>query len=115
MSFSMTTKKTTKKTKENSENRISKKENISEVIVEKKISNDTDTNVSVFTKTTNPKVVIKSEKVDNTTFSQDQNTYRHRFLKSFCLIIMGIIILMTFFLTLKTYNTINELSLLLSN
>ena len=85
-----------------------KKRNISEVAIEKKVSNNSGTNVSVFTKTTNPNIVVLSEKMDNT-HNYVQNTNRHRILKSACLIIMGIIILITFFLFLKTYNRVNEL------
>jgi hypothetical protein len=88
--------------------RSSKKETVSEVVTEKKISNDSNVGVSVFTKTTTPKVVIQSEKMDNTGIYQ--NVCKHRIIKSACLIIMGIIILMTFFLALKTYNSVNELS-----
>ena len=89
--------------------RSSKKETVSEVVTEKKISNDSNVvGVSVFTKTTTPKVVIQSEKMDNAGIYQ--NVCKHRIIKSACLIIMGIIILMTFFLALKTYNSVNELS-----
>ena len=88
--------------------RSSKKETVSEVVTEKKISNDSNVGVSVFTKTTTPKVVIQSEKMDNAGIYQ--NICKHRIMKSACLIIMGIIILMTFFLALKTYNSVNELS-----
>lgn len=88
--------------------RSSKKETVSEVVTEKKISNDSNVGVSVFTKTTTPKVVIQSEKMDNADIYQ--NVCKHRIIKSACLIIMGIIILMTFFLALKTYNSVNELS-----
>lgn len=88
--------------------RSSKKETVSDVVTEKKISNDSNVGVSVFTKTTTPKVVIQSEKMDNTGIYQ--NVCKHRIIKSACLIIMGIIILMTFFLALKTYNSVNELS-----
>ena len=88
--------------------RSSKKETVSEGVTEKKISNDSNVGVSVFTKTTTPKVVIQSEKMDNAGIYQ--NVCKHRIIKSACLIIMGIIILMTFFLALKTYNSVNELS-----
>ena len=84
-----------------------KKGFVSEVVIEKKVSNNPDADVSVFTKTTSPKVVVQSEKMDTPQIIQ--NIHRHRVLKSICLIVMGIIILMTFFLSLKTYNTVNEL------
>ena len=81
---------------------------ISEVEVEKKVSRNTDTtDVSVFTKTTNPKVVIQSDKLNIARINQNINMYG--ILKSICLIVLGIVILITFFLSLKTYNTVNEL------
>jgi len=73
-----------------------------------KIEHAPKDNVSVFTKTTTPKVVIQSENIDNSLFSE--NISKHQILKICCLIIMSIILLMTFFLTLKTYNAVNELS-----
>ena len=81
---------------------------VSEVEVEKKVSRNTDTtDVSVFTKTTNPKVVIQSDKLNIARINQNINMYG--ILKSICLIVLGIVILITFFLSLKTYNTVNEL------
>ena len=77
-------------------------------IQEKEIERTSENNVSVFTKTITPKVVIQSENIDNSLFSENIN--KHQILKICCLIIMSIILLMTFFLTLKTYNAVNELS-----
>ena len=79
---------------------------VSDVVLEKKTHNNSDTNVSVFTKTTNPNVIINSE---NTNSYKNYCIHKHRILKSFCLIVLGVIILITFFLSLKTYNTVNEL------
>jgi len=102
--------KTASKSQKNSRTKVSKKDSlngvVSDVAVEKRVSNDSDANVSVFTKTTNPNVVINSE--DVATYGK-QRFHKHRILKSVCLIVMGIIILMTFFLSLKTYNAVNEL------
>jgi hypothetical protein len=102
--------KTTSKSQKNSRAKAQKKDSlsgvVSDVVVEKKASNNSDTNVSVFTKTTNPNIVINSE---NVTDCIKQNIHKHKILKSVCLIVMGIIVLMTFFLSLKTYNTVNEL------
>lgn len=67
-------------------------------------------NVSVITKTTTPKVVIQSEKVSNKENLSNEISDRHLLLKLICFVIMCIILLMTFFLSLKTYNTVNELS-----
>jgi hypothetical protein len=64
-------------------------------------------NVSVITKTTTPKVVIQSENIKNNDNLLDD---KHLLLKLVCFVIMCIILLMTFFLSLKTYNTLNELS-----
>lgn len=110
----MTTIKVTWKTKKDQVSRKnSSKESISEVVVEKKVSDNSDSEVSVLTKTTSPKVVVQSEKMDN--FEINQNIYRHKIIKSVCLIVIGIIILMTFFLSLKTYNNVNELYQLFSS
>jgi hypothetical protein len=102
--------KTASKSQKNSRTKASKKDSlngvVSDVAVEKRVSNDSDANVSVFTKTTNPNVVINSEDV---AAYRKQRFHKHRILKSVCLIVMGIIILMTFFLSLKTYNAVNEL------
>ena len=64
-------------------------------------------NVSVITKTTTPKVVIQSEDITNNDNILED---KHLLLKLICFVIMCIILLMTFFLSLKTYNTVNELS-----
>jgi len=64
-------------------------------------------NVSVITKTTTPKVVIQSEKVKDAVFNQDYD--KHLLLKLVCFVIMCAILLISFFLSLKTYNTVNEL------
>ena len=65
-------------------------------------------NVSVITKTTAPKVVVQSEKVNQKHLSEIND--KHLLLKLICFVIMCIILLMTFFLSLKTYNAMNELS-----
>ena len=105
---------TTWKTKKNQVSRKdSKKESVSEVTIERKTSNNSDSDVSVFTRTTAPKVIVQSEKIDTPHIIQ--NIQRHRIIKSVCLIVIGIIILMTFFLSLKTYNNVNELYQLLSS
>lgn len=66
-------------------------------------------NVSVITKTTTPKVVIQSENVNNNNLLNEIND-KHLLLKLICFVIMCIILLMTFFLSLRTYNAVNELS-----
>ena len=67
-------------------------------------------NVSVITKTTSPKVVIQSENVSNTSHLLNEINDKHLLLKLICFVIMCIILLMTFFLSLKTYHAVNELS-----
>ena len=70
----------------------------------------TSSNVSVITKTTTPKVVVQSENVSNSENVFSNTNDKHFLLKLICFIIMCIILLMTFFLSLKTYNMVNELS-----
>ena len=80
-------------------------------INEKEQFDSSDDSVSVFTKTTNPKVIIKSEDIrNNWNFTQEESRNKHRLLKFLCVIIICLIILMTFFLSLKTYNAVNKLS-----
>ena len=92
--------------------KIKKDNKVFNSISEKKIetSNENENNVSVFTKTTNPKVIIQSENLGEKLNLFAQNIDKHQILKLCCLIIMSIILLMTFFLSLKTYNAVNELS-----
>lgn len=83
----------------------------SSVVTEKKHSDNSEANVSVFTKTTSPKIVVKSENLknnDNMFLWQKQNKYNMLIL--FCFIIMCIIILATFFLSVQTYDTVNKLA-----
>ena len=89
-------------------NKSSLKGTVSEVDVEREVSNNSETGVSVFTKTTSPKVILHSEKL-NIAKTNQKNLRMCRLLKSVCLIVLGIVILMTFFLSLKTYHAVNEL------
>lgn len=94
-------------------NSISKKKQkeviASDIVEEKKINNSAEPNISVLTKTTNPKVIINSEDFKNNCENL-QNRKRHKLLKTVCFMIICIIILMTFFISLRTYNMVNELS-----
>ena len=65
-------------------------------------------NVSVITRTTSPKVVVQSERMNETSLNEIND--KHILLKLVCFVIMCVILLMTFFLSLKTYNAVNELS-----
>lgn len=105
----MATTKTGWKTKKSSVSKASKREAVSGVVAKKNVSSCHDSDVSVFTKTTGPKVVVQSENVQSSDMCTSQNIRKHRILKSVFMIVMGIIILMTFFLSLKTYNAVNEL------
>ncbi len=96
------------RTKKSATTKTSKKEAVSEVVTAKSFENH-DSNVSVLTKTVGPKVTIQSEKLESPMLYSGQNIHKHRILKSVFMVVMGIIILMTFFLSLKTYNTVNEL------
>ena len=91
----------------------SEKENVSEISVENSNSSNLKTDVSVLTKTTSPKVIIQSDDIHSHTINQ--NICKHKLLKSVCLIVFCVIILVMFFLSIKTYNLVNELYFLLSN
>lgn len=75
----------------------------------KKVIDSPDASVSVFTKTTNPKVIIESEHIKEECHCR-WNRNKHKLLKFLCMMIMCIIVLITFFLSLKTYNTVSELA-----
>ena len=69
--------------------------------------NVTGSSVSVFRKTTSPKVIIESDEINSCT-CKSRNT--HKVLGVLCFMVICLIILMTFFLSLKTYNMVNEMS-----
>ena len=92
---------------------VSKKATTKSVKKSPKNTSDTgETNVSVITKTTSPKVIIKSESLSQKCHdgSCKQWFYAHRFIKLLCGLVIIIIILFTFFLSLKTYNMVSDLS-----
>ena len=67
-------------------------------------------NPSVITKTRNPKVVVNTETINEENNIWCQCCYcRHKFIISLCLIVMWVVMLATFFISLKTYNIINSL------
>lgn len=66
-----------------------------------------ESNVSVITKTTNPKIVIQSESFDK---DGQWDLHKHTLLKFICLIIMYIIILITFFISIKTFDMVKDLT-----
>ncbi len=91
----------------------SKSWNVADV-VEKDLSNPSESNVSIITKTTNPKVIIQSEELHNDSIDNlsNQCLLKNQILRFVCMVIMCMVILATFFLSLRTYNTLNELVLL---
>lgn len=103
---------TQKKLQKSSVSKKKQKEVItSDIIEEKKIGSSSESNISVLTKTTNPKIIVNSEDFkDSYNELPHHNRKKHKLLKSICFMIICIIILMTFFLSLKTYNIVNELS-----
>ena len=97
---------TNSKHKSNTNKTSNKKgEKVLQVSAEKDSSN-----ISVITKTTTPKVIIQSESITNNEDIVNQISNKHLLLKFICFVIMCIILLMTFFLSLKTYNAVNDLS-----
>jgi len=73
------------------------------VVAEKKASVERESNVSIFTKTTNPKVIVQSENIKFQDNSLCKDWNKHKFVKIMCMVIMCIILLITFFMSLKTY------------
>lgn len=66
-----------------------------------------DSSVSVITKTTNPKIVIQSENFDG---NDQRISYKHTLLKFICSIVMCTIILITFFISIKTFDMVKDLA-----
>lgn len=62
--------------------------------------------ITVITKTRTPKTIIQSEHINN---ELDIKFNPNNIIKYICLFIMCVIILITFFLSLKTYNILNNL------
>lgn len=91
--------------------RTSKKDWTTSMPINEKHTSHPDANVSVFTKTTTPKVVINAENTKNNhnNLSWKKNS-KYDVLIFLCFIMMCIIILATFFISLQTYNIIKELS-----
>ena len=83
----------------------------SDVVITEKNDKTPESDVSIFTKTTRPNVILESESLKGcwSTLLQ-KHCCGYRMLKFLCFIILCIIVLMTFFLALKTYNLVNELA-----
>jgi len=80
----------------------------------KKNSTDfSEKEVSVITKTTKPQVLIQTERINNYQKDPIYNwawlRNKSQLIKFCCSIIICIIILLTFFLSLKTYNMVKDL------
>jgi len=91
-----------------------KAKNLSSTIKSKKSSWEwkvlSEKNVSVITKTNTPKIIVQSEQITST--SKESNTkYKHEILPFLLKITMCLIVLITFFLSIKTYNIVNQLHL----
>lgn len=99
-----------KQKKTSTTKKTSQKTWTSAVVTEKKHADSSEANVSVFTKTTNPKIIIESENLKNNNMFSLEKQNKYNMLIFFCFIIMCIIILATFFLSLQTYDTVNKLA-----
>lgn len=86
--------KTNVSKKRKSESKISEKDSTSNI-----------TSVSVITKSTKPNVVIQAEKFES---KNSINTDEKMIFTQICMFVVGIIILLTFFLSLKTYKIVNQ-------
>ena len=102
-----------KNTKNSPYNRdkIVRKNWTSNLTIQEKVEKPDEENFSVITKSTRPKVVIQSENIEN----ECSICHNHKMIKFIFLVVISCIILITFFLSLKTYNMVNELSLNLLN
>ena len=96
----VTEKRTTKK----NHDKLVEKDWIQNLAIQEKTENVNENHSSVITKSTKPKVVIQSENIENSCPPNKNKT-----IKSMLLIVICIIILITFFISLKTYNMANEI------
>ena len=92
----------------------------SKKVVTKKLSNDSDkvenvekkqheSNVSVFTKSTNPKVVVWAEKLNEKSLYYSK-LCSWKIMKLVFMVVMSILLIITFFVSLKTYHIVEHLS-----
>lgn len=79
--------------------------------IQEKVEKPDNENFSVITKSTRPKVVIQSENIKN----DCSICHNHKMIKFIFLVVISCIILITFFLSIKTYNMVNELSFSILN
>lgn len=80
-------------------------------ITGEEITSHSESSVSVFTKTSNPKVIVKSEALNNECGGFNWRiSCEHRLMKFACMVIICLIVLIIFFLSFRTYNKVNELS-----
>lgn len=103
----------TQKTKKSEVSKKTQKETNFKTVSPSKISNDS--NVSVFTKTSNPKVIIQTDNINESVKQKNENINQINIIKNLCAIIICLIILITFFLSFKTYIMMNNLLQLLPN
>ena len=83
---------------------------IHNITVQGGTENINENNSSVIIKSTRPKVVVQSEDIKDNCIHHET-----KIIKSMLLVVMCLIILITFFLSLRTYNMVNKLSLSLLN
>lgn len=94
-----------------SHDKIVKKDWTSNLTTQENTERSNEEDFSVITKSTRPKVIIQSENIENNCSIY----HNHKMIKFIFLIVISCIILITFFLSIKTYNMVNELSLSLLN
>ena len=76
--------------------------------VENLKKNHAESSVSVFTRSTNPKVVVWAEKVDKV-ISCNNRWHSWRIMKFVFMIVMGILLVITFFVSLRTYHLVENM------
>ena len=100
-------KKNTHQTDYSDHDKSAKKNWVKNVMIQNKTKDSNENRSSVITKSTKPKVIIQSENVNNCSLY-----HKHIMIKFIFLIVISSIILVTFFLSLRTYNMVKELSIL---
>lgn len=87
---------------------ITKKLSSKSGVVENEKREQTESNVSVFTRSTNPKVVVWAEKVSNEKSCCNRQC-SWRIIKFVFMVVMSILLIITFFVSLRTYHIVENL------
>ncbi len=94
--------------KSKSKKSVTKKLSNESEVIENVKKEPTESNVSVFTRSTNPKVVVWAEKVNN-----EKSCYNRqcswRIMKFVFMVVMSILLIITFFISLRTYHIVENL------